>query len=306
MLTVKLNNFGTIPKNSNPFQGKINIPNPQNTVNTSFAAFTANNLQANFAPFITFKGFHERAVIGVETKIRGISQEDFHKSAISLQWRHKHRNERGEQEKIQLRMEVEKDNKGHEGIALYHDYKNKSHKLGYLPEYLAKEVKPLIDKKFDFCANVVDVIGGSLDRFSNVGVRVRLEYLSKPERSPNERNIKKVKKAFRSAIKAAKAEAKDKKYNVPAVMNLREEIIIHSHNYDAATKLKIDTERLANCNKKQIPVYRKGWKQLDIEITDETIVKNRRAHSQDGKFKDNAKQAAEYIKKNILTKKEDK
>lgn len=303
MLNVKLNTLPAMQKNSNPFKEEKSTLTPNATVNTSYTPFTASNIQANFAPFISFKGIHERAVVGVETKIRGISQEDFQKSATSLQWRHKQRKARGETDKVNLRMEFEEDKNSKIAIAIYHDYKNKSYKLGFLPDYLTKEVVPLMNKNLDFHASVVDVAGGSLDGFTNVGVKVRLEYLSKPERSPNTKKIKLVKKAFENAMKAAKVEAEAKNYTVPAVMNLREEIMVSSKNFDGA-RLKIDTEKLQNSDKKEIPIYKKGWKQLDVEISDDAIVRNRRKHSQNNDFVENAKQAAEHIKKKLKIKKE--
>lgn len=225
--------------------------------------FTAAHVMANYAPFISFKGIHKNAVLGIEFQVKGTSQEDFRKAATSLQWRNAKRNERGETEKIELRLAPDNSKKS---IAVFHDYRGKSNQIGFIPEKIASKILPLIDKGHHFSASVVDVFGGEKDKFSNVGVRLRLEYLSSPERSPNERKIATVRKAFRSLVRQKSA------------FNLREEEVIKSKRYRKATKLKIDNER------GEFRVYQKGWEQLNGKLDKPSTVKNSRNHKQDETF----------------------
>lgn len=217
-----------------------------NTPVTNLSGYTAENVKANFLPSLFFTGIHKDSVLGIETRVAGISQ--YQNDATRLKFRFINRNKRHEPQKIPLHLEAEPQNlKDKNAIAVYHEYEGKKMKIGYLPASLSAVLKPLMDDDLKFDASVINVAGGKGSRVPNVGVRIRLEYLSNPDRSPNDKTIKRVKKAFAQAIKDGSA------------LSYREEKIIKSKQYGRATKMKLDDER------KEATVYRAGCR-VEIQL----------------------------------------
>lgn len=241
-----------------------------------FADYSVFHVMANNLPSLTFKGIHHDSVLGIETRITGISQHQ--DNATRLKFRFLNRNLRGENQKIHLRLEKEPDNtKDPNAIAIYHDYQSKPMKLGYLTAPISAKIKPLMNKGFLFDASVINVAGGKGSGFPNVGVRIRLEYLSSPNRTPNNRKVDKVKKAFQELVKNNQA------------LSYREEKIYTSKTYKKATKLKIDNER------NEATAYKSGWEQLQAKIIEEPKIKNSRKHPQKADFTEHFKNAVKFI-----------
>lgn len=231
----------------NPFV--VGLPTPKQelktlpakiSTNPSFASYTSEHVKANFLPSLAFTGVHKDAVIGIETKIVGIS--NYQKEADAVKFRFLHREQRGEKEKIQLELRREPDNsKDKNAIAVYHVYKGKSGKLGHIPASMAKNVAPLMDKGYKFEAGVVNVGGKFIGHKSPyTGIRIRLEYVTSPDRSPNLKKVKTVKKAFKNCLQNGSA------------LKYREELIYNSKELDGAAKMRVDTER------SEVTIYRKG------------------------------------------------
>ncbi|MEW6171383.1 MAG: HIRAN domain-containing protein [Candidatus Omnitrophota bacterium] len=266
-----------------PFAANLRIT--ETTPQPTFAAkqntqklsdYSVYHVIANYAPTISFTGIHHDSVLGIETRVVGISQ--YQDNATRLKFRFINRNARGEKQKVHLRLEREKDNKKDpKAVAIYHDYDGKAMKLGYLSSPIADKVAPLMDKGFLFDAHVLNVAGGKNSEVPNVGVRIRLEYLSTPDRSPNKRKVDKVKKAFQQLM------AKDQ------ALSYREEKIYTSKTLKRATKLKVDDER------NEATAYSKGWEQVHTEISDTPKIKNARVHPQDKKFTDHVANAVKFV-----------
>ncbi|MGD9580946.1 MAG: HIRAN domain-containing protein [Vampirovibrionia bacterium] len=277
MLNLNLNTVN--PLKIGPKIDKLNL-------NTSFGKteqvnncvnYSIDNLQANFLPLVSFKGIHKDAVVGVETLIVGISHHQ--DTANNVKFRFLNRNKRSAKDKIQLKLERESDNKFKDNaIAVYHEYRGKTGKLGYINDDMSGLIAPLIDKGYKFNASVVNV-GGDYIGFKSpyVGVRMRLEYLSTPERSPNQKKLKHVQKAFKECLQNGSA------------LNYREEKIVNSKQYKKATKMKVDVE------KGEVTVYKSGWRQLKGDLKPGAHPRNKRAHSQDREFVDHVKRSMDYF-----------
>jgi hypothetical protein len=245
--------------------------------------FTADNVKANFLPSLAFTGIHKDAVIGIDTKIVGISK--YQDNAKRLYYRLDKRKQRGDKEKVQLALKLEDGNKyDKNAIAVYHVYGNKPAKLGYLNKDVSKRIRPMMEDGHAFTPSVIYAAGGDREGFPYIGVRMRLEYLSNPERSPNERTLKKVRQAFKDCLKDGSALA------------YREEQLIESKKYDRATKMKIDTER------GEVTVYRMGWEQLQGPISDPPGLRNQRNHSQNPDFVDHSEGAVKALHKKLKAK----
>lgn len=287
MLNVTLNKV-------NPFAGKPVTPGqtyqtrPETPLNErGFAAYTADHVKANFLPSLSFKGIHKDAVVGVETKIVGISK--YQQNAERLMYRRLNRLKKGTTEKIQLDLKREPDNsRDSNAIAVYHTYKGKPMKLGYLAAPMAKEVAPLMDKGYRFNASVVDVAGGNRSGYKYIGVKTRLEYLSSKERSPADRKLDDVKQAFQNCM--------DNK----TATRYQEEMLIESKVYPRATKMKVDLER------QEVTVYQKGWEQMRGELSAPPNLKNSRNHPQNKTFIDHVKNTVDYLVKKVKPEKTNK
>jgi hypothetical protein len=242
--------------------------------------YNADNVKANFLPSLSFKGIHKDSVLGIETKIVGISK--YQKNAERLYFRLQKRRDRREKEKVQLVLKSEKDNrKDPNAVAVYHVYRGKPQKLGYLNKNVSERIKPLMDEGYRFVPSVLYAAGGEREGFPYIGVKMRLEYLSNPDRSPNEVKVEKVRDAFKACKNDGSASA------------YREESIIHSTEYDRATKMKVDTER------NEVSVYRMGWEQLHGDISSEPAIKNQRQHSQSQSFVDHVKNAVKTLSRKL-------
>ena len=289
----------------NPFIERESVsvqsPKPLPVVVTNrdnFVSFTASNVRASYAPFLTFKGIHPDAVLGVETKIVGIS--NYQKNAEAVKFRLLARNKRGEKEKIQLRLEREPENKNNKNaVAVYHDYKGKQMKLGYLHDKMADELAPLIDKGFKFQPSVILSAGGigqGIRGYKSpyAGIRLRLEYLSNPDRSPNKRSVKQVRQAFKRCI--ANGSTVDIHVASGKTIAMREEPVYPSKKYKNATKMKVDRER------GETTFYRHGWKQMDGNLAKPAELHNRRNHTQPKDFIEHSKKAVESLVEKLKSK----
>ena len=283
-------NFNVNTVNPLIFKQKVSKLDPDLTFKSAqvvdnLVNYSVDNLKANFLPLVSFKGIHKDAVYGVETLIVGIS--NYQDAANNVKFRFLNRNKRSEKEKFELKLKREPENKFKDNaIAVYHEYKGKSQKLGYINDDMSKLIAPLIDEGYKFSSSVVNVGGDYIGyRSPYVGVRMRLESLCCPDRSPNKRKLKAVKNAFKNCLENGSA------------LNYREEKIINSKQYDKATKMKVDVER------EEVTVYRSGWTQLKGDLKPDTQLHNKRAHSQNPAFIEHTKKAIDYLLKKPIDQK---
>lgn len=246
-----------------------------------FASYNAENLRANFMPMVSFKGLHHDSLMGVETLIIRIS--DYQDNAKRVKYRRIGRLKKGEKRPIPLKLEREPEHKFFKNsIAVYHEYDGKKMKLGYLAESMANQLAPLMDKNYKFNASVVNVAGGTNESFPYIGIRMRLEYTTSKDRSPNYRKINRVKKAFERCLNNGSAKS----------YTYKEETIVDSKEFARSTKLRLDEER------GEATVYRKGWEQLRGPIAEKPgQLKNSRKHPQDQNFVEHAENSVDIVAK---------
>lgn len=279
MLNINVNTVNPHITRQNFLKPDFFLPFKGTEVVENLSHYSVDNLKANFLPQISFKGIHKDAVLGVETLIVGISK--YQEAANNVKFRFLNRNKRSEKEKFELKLKREPDNMFKDNaIAVYHEYKGTSKKLGYINDDMSKLIAPLMDDGHKFNPSVVNV-GGDYVGYKSpyVGVRMRLEYLSSPDRSPNNKKLNLVKKAFKKCLDNGSA------------LNYREEKLVKSKEYGKATKMKVDAER------GEVTIYRSGWTQLKGDLKPQAELHNKRAHSQDAAFVEHAKKAVEYLVK---------
>lgn len=159
-----------------------------------------------------FSGFHKDAVVGIDTRVAGVQRPE-HESALRPIF-FRMRNGRSEL-KATLVREPDNEHDPKNAIAVITDKgTSREAKIGYLPTELADKIAPMMDeqgKNHRFDATIYEVRSFPKERGSRdfgYSVKMRVEYVTAPNRAPNTKMAKQLADRFEQAYQDGQARAK--------------------------------------------------------------------------------------------------
>lgn len=155
---------------------------------------------------VQFSGLHPNAVIGMEVKVAGTQNANQNTRRLWFKLKNSDQVEPYTY-KTQYPLVLVREPKNEADpnaimVLAEADRSSIRRKVGYVPQELARNLAPLMDQGHQFAATLTKIRPYKKDNEWFHALDMRMEYITKPNRAPNDKVRQKVEQAFEQAVQA--------------------------------------------------------------------------------------------------------